>query len=431
MTPDPLHIFVVDDDPASREVAAEVLADSGHRIRQLAGGAELIAATGEPMDIVLLDVTMPGIDGIKACRALRQAGQDQAQIIFISGHDDLETRLAAYQAGGNDFLVKPCPPQELAEKVRLAERSLLRHRELSSQAHSAQQAAFTAMSSMGEMGIVLQFMRDSFACHDPSRLGATLLEALGQYGLAGLAEIRFAGGRLRFSSRGECTPLEESILGHAQGAGRIFQLSSRMAVNYPRVTLLVLDLPVADAERAGRLRDHLAILAEGAEARVEAMESELQRMVQAAGISHAVAELSQTLTDIERSQARNRLRAMEIDARYLEDLVEAFVHLGLSEDQESHLADMAQHTHVELNTLRDEDHSASDRLRQVASSLTNLIVHRRQATESRGQDIPLFLQRTGAGAAAAAPVWSTEAGDVLWACSATDGAEPGARPGDP
>lgn len=371
-----MKIFVVDDDPVARMIVVDQLKEPRYTLRQFADGASLLAAMAEEPDLVLLDIEMPGMDGIAACRALRRAGHEQAQVIFVSAHDDLETRLVAYDAGGADFILKPYAGEELVQKVRVAESCLARRSDLAEQACSARQTAFTAMSSMGEMGVVLHFLRTSFACADPDELARETLAALREYDLPCLLQLRAGTGQRCYSGQGErqqCSPLESSILGHAANMGRVFQFRDRLAINYQGVTLLVLALPLADPERVGRLRDHLAVLAEGADARLQAMQSELRQLAQARGIGQAVAVLSQALDEIGKNQAKIRVQAMEIDRNYLEDLVHAFVQLGLSEDQESALATMAQRTHERINSLRDDDSSIADKLRAVTENLRKLV----------------------------------------------------------
>jgi hypothetical protein len=223
------------------------------------------------------------------------------------------------------------------------------------------------------MGVVLDFLRNSFACDTPAALAARLFDAMRQYDLGGLAKLRSNDAWQYFSGNGECTPLECSILEHAATMDRIFQFRDRLTINYPNVTLVFQPLPLDDPERVGRLRDHLAVLAEGADAHLQALEVAQRQRAQASGIGEAVIALSATLGEVDRLQAEHRLRAAAIDEAYLTDLVAAFVHLGLSEDQERALADMAQHTHQQLAELRDESSDVADRLRDVARKLNRLV----------------------------------------------------------
>lgn len=372
----PLQVWITDDEPTSRIIASAALDTADFAVREFADAAALLAALDDfdavTPDLILLDVEMPGMDGIEACRALRAAGNDAVLVMFVSSHNDLETRMIAYEAGGDDFIVKPYEPAELARKARVAGRMAAHRQNLVSQFQYAQKTAFTAMSSMAEMGVVVEFLRNSFAADTPAALAGALLDTLRQFELDGLVGIRSASGRLCFSPQGTCSPLEHSILEHAAGLERIFQFRNRMVINYPGVTLLAHLPPHIDPEQVGRLRDHLAILAEGADTRLLAMETAQRQQAQALGIGEAIAQLTGTLAAIDRLQAEHRLRATQIDEAYLEQLTDAFVHLGLTEDQEKALADMAQRTHQQLAALRDEDSGISDQLRIVAHKLEQL-----------------------------------------------------------
>jgi DNA-binding response OmpR family regulator len=373
----PFRVFVVDDEASARLTAVAALDSTEFSVSEFSNAQEMLEVlddfASETPDLILLDIEMPGVSGIEACRTLRANSHDAVQVMFVSSHNGLETRLTAYDAGGNDFIVKPYELEELARKVRVAHQCAIRRRDLGSQVRYAQQTAFTAMSSMGEMGIVLDFLRNSFACDTPAALAAKLFDALCQYDLSGLAKLRCHDEWQYFSSKGECTPLECSILEHAATMDRIFQFRDRLTINYDRTTLVFQPLPLDDPERIGRLRDHLAVLAEGANAHLQALEIAQQQRIQTMGIGEAVVELSATLEEVDRLQAEHRLRAAEIDETYLEELIAAFVHLGLSEDQENTLADMAQHTHRQLSELRDENSSVGNHLRDVARKLNRLV----------------------------------------------------------
>ena len=368
-----LTLFVVDDDPATRMIALHELEGLPFRMLEFDSADACLAAMDLNPDVLLLDVEMPGMDGIALCRKLRDEGNDHARIIFVSAHDDLDTRLAAYDAGGNDFIAKPFAPEELARKVRVAERLLSARSELQAQASFAQQAAFTAMSSMGEMGTVLEFMRGSFACGDLESLARALQETLGQYGLRSLISLR-QGARVHyFCAQGGCTELEASILKQSAGLQRIFQFRDRLAVNYPNVTLLVLNLPLDDPDRVGRMRDYLAILAEAAEARLAALASETQRQSQDQGIRQAVTELTRALSQVEERQEAVRFRSLEATNAYMNQLDQAFIHLGLTEGQESALVTMAREAMSRIGELLGEEKALGGQLRGVTDQLRDLV----------------------------------------------------------
>lgn len=375
-----MKIFVVDDDTTARLTACGLLHKTGHETTEFNDGTALLAALDTPPDLILLDIEMPGMDGITACRELRARGDERTQVVFVSVHDDIESRLAAYDAGGNDFIVKPYVLEELNRKLAVAERCLLRQQDLDAQARFAQQAAFAAMSSMGEIGVILNFVRASFALTEPGALAATLLESLEQYGLQGMLRMQHGGETLCSSSKGCCSPLEESILDHTRELERLFQFSDRLAINYPHVTLLVTGLPADDAERAGRLRDHLAILGEGMEARLQALETERRSHSQSSGIGTAIGDMALVLQEIEKQQAELRLHFTELASRHHEEMGATFARLGLSEPQEDALGRLSLAQHEEMGKLRDQDFSLANRLRGIIRQLHDLRERREGGT---------------------------------------------------
>jgi DNA-binding response OmpR family regulator len=369
----PLVIFIVDDDASARRIAAFPFDGPDYQVHQFESGEACLAALDQAPDVILLDVEMTGMTGIDTCRALRAKGETRAHVIFISIHNDLETRLRAYDAGGTDYIVKPVTPEELAQKVVVARHILRQQQGLKDLAQQASQTAFTAMSSMGEFGIVLQFLRASFACASPELLARELIGALQLYGLEGLLELRLPGGCCCASSQGQCTQLELSILAHASRMERIFQFHDRLVINYPGITLVASKLPLADEDHVGRLRDNLAILAEGANARLAALVGEAARATQAQGIGRALTDLSAALEVVEQQQEDKRLSVLLEMDQFILELERSFVHLGLSQTQESSLSNLARKTSETVAGLLGDSKDVSDRLHGVAVQLRGLV----------------------------------------------------------
>jgi len=113
-------ILVVDDDPASCDIAARLLERQGFRTRRAGSGPECLRAVEEqPVDLILLDVMMPGMDGFEVCEALRAlpAGRG-VPVILLTARDDLDTRLEGMYQGVSEFLTKPINTHELYARVR-------------------------------------------------------------------------------------------------------------------------------------------------------------------------------------------------------------------------------------------------------------------------------------------------------------------------
>ncbi|MEY4510429.1 MAG: hypothetical protein RLZZ450_2551, partial [Pseudomonadota bacterium] len=115
-------ILIVDDNEQNRALAQTTLEEEGHRTRIASGGEEALRAFDEDLpDCVVLDVRMPGTDGLAVCRAIRQraVGAD-TPILFLTALRGVETFDDALAAGGDDFLIKPVRPTELIVRVQAA-----------------------------------------------------------------------------------------------------------------------------------------------------------------------------------------------------------------------------------------------------------------------------------------------------------------------
>ena len=113
-----MAILVVDDDAGLRRALRRVLASHGFDVEVAAGGAEALTQLRErPFDLVVLDVMMPGSDGIEVCERLRAEG-DELPVLMLTARDAIRDRVAGLEAGADDYLVKPFANEELVARVR-------------------------------------------------------------------------------------------------------------------------------------------------------------------------------------------------------------------------------------------------------------------------------------------------------------------------
>ncbi len=111
-------ILVVDDDAPIRRMLERTLAAGGYVVGLAADGGEALAAVERSApDLVVLDVTMPGLDGLAVCRRIRAKGL-ALPILLLTARDAVPDRVAGLEAGADDYLVKPFAPEELLARVR-------------------------------------------------------------------------------------------------------------------------------------------------------------------------------------------------------------------------------------------------------------------------------------------------------------------------
>jgi two-component system response regulator MprA len=121
-----MRVLVVDDDPAVRDSLARTLRFEGHEVETAVDGqAALTAVRAAEPDAVILDVSMPVLDGLQTCQQLRADGV-LVPVLMLTARDSVGDRVAGLDAGADDYLVKPFALQELLARLRaLMRRSLI------------------------------------------------------------------------------------------------------------------------------------------------------------------------------------------------------------------------------------------------------------------------------------------------------------------
>jgi len=115
MCPMPRTILIADDDGHIRELLAFAFAKAGLETLEAADGeAALAAVARQRIDLVVLDINMPRLDGLETCRRLRAAGD--IPILFLSSRDDEIDRVLGIELGADDYVVKPFSPREVVAR---------------------------------------------------------------------------------------------------------------------------------------------------------------------------------------------------------------------------------------------------------------------------------------------------------------------------
>jgi two-component system, OmpR family, response regulator MprA len=116
-----MKILVVDDERAVRESLRRALELEGYDIELAEDGVDALARlmNGENSapDVVILDVLMPGVDGLEVCRRLRRSGS-RVPVLMLTARDEVENRVAGLDAGADDYVTKPFALEELVARVR-------------------------------------------------------------------------------------------------------------------------------------------------------------------------------------------------------------------------------------------------------------------------------------------------------------------------
>ena len=122
MTGEPARILIVDDEPFNVDYLEQELSDLGFETRAAGNGSEALRMVeADPPDLILLDVIMPGLDGIEVCSRLKQSPATQLiPVVIMTALDAAEDRIRGIEAGADDYLTKPVDDRELVARINTA-----------------------------------------------------------------------------------------------------------------------------------------------------------------------------------------------------------------------------------------------------------------------------------------------------------------------
>jgi two-component system nitrogen regulation response regulator NtrX len=212
-------ILIVDDEPGVRSSLTGVLRDEGYAVEAVSSGEQCLdRVTRAPVDLIVLDVWLPGIDGLATLERLRERHVD-AQVVLISGHGNIESAVRAIKMGAFDFVEKPLS----LEKTVLVVRNALHQRRLEAENRALRARVDRAQTMVGESYAMRQ-LREQVAMAAPTN-GRVLIYGENGTGKELVARTIHALSRRRSALFVEvnCAAIPEELIeselfGHVRGA---------------------------------------------------------------------------------------------------------------------------------------------------------------------------------------------------------------------
>src|SRR6476659_6668644 len=157
------NILIVDDEPGVRSALGGVLRDEGYDVETVENGETCLERLARrSYDLVILDVWLPGIDGLTTLQRLRERQAD-TQVVLISGHGNIESAVRAIKMGAFDFVEKPLS----LEKTVLVVRNALRQRHLEAENRALRAHVDRQLTMVGDSHVMVQ-LREQVAMAAPT-----------------------------------------------------------------------------------------------------------------------------------------------------------------------------------------------------------------------------------------------------------------------
>lgn len=360
-----LTLLIVDDDVMHCEMVSDMLEGEYHLLTATTSTeAEMLFKEHHP-DILLLDINMPGKNGIELCRELK-AGSNEFSVLFVSGYNSLEERLKAYDAGGDDFVSKPFEMKELFAKVHAVAQYQLDKRSLKDQEAFSRTMAFQSMAEASQYGHVLQFFKNIMQATTLDEVAKHFFEMMSNLNL--VTSLQFHGREITSFDQvnGVCSPIELNIFELLRGVGRLYDFDNRTILNDRHVSFLIKNMPLDDEVNYGRLRDVTAVIIEGLEAKY----LDLERQKALKGILSKVQTIIDTLSS--RISGHESKMAAQINSIVLE-IRASFHELELTLEQEDYFTRMIEKSLNEMDTAEEGLSDASEAMKVLAQEIISVM----------------------------------------------------------
>ncbi|CAM3889864.1 MULTISPECIES: response regulator [Pseudoalteromonas] len=350
------RILAVDDEPFNLEIIEEILLDLDFELKMVGSGFECLSVVEDfAPQVILLDVSMPQMNGYEVCRKLK-ANPSTAHIIvmFVSARGTVEERMEGYAVGAEDYIVKPFGHDELKSKLNILNQVLIEKESLEQQVEDATSTAFNAMANSCEMGLIVNYIESIGMINNTKALGEALVNCLKSFDLQSNVEFRtIPDAPEHFSLTGVCSPIVIELFDMLKHKGRLHEFSHRILVNYELISLLILNMPDHDPDKHGRIRDHVCFIVSVTEQQLRAIMIRAALELQQTKLNNAITMVNSKFHGLIDLLNENRKNSEAVFKRLQEELEDKIPSMGLDEDQEIFIYQKVDQT-IQNSVAREE-----------------------------------------------------------------------------
>ena len=293
-------------------------------------GFSLVSAT----DVLILD---RDVDILSLEELHRSLDGELPYLIYLGEQNDAIEISRLYQLGVDDYLLLSDAEYLLEKKLSAFQRTWKRLQQLTIDYEFAHKTAMDAMTGNSELGQIMHFVEQSNNIHDCQLLADKFFQTTSALGLNCVLLIEMSEQNHFFSSSEQVKPLEEQLLLAAKNAQRFHDFGVRTVINYPNASLLIKNMPIAEINRYGRIKDALPTLLSSLDAKLGALAAETMIRNQAVELGGAFDVVKASFMHLNAVMSEKIKSGNQTMSVVLNDLTHNLPGMGLEEDQEEYI----------------------------------------------------------------------------------------------
>ena len=366
-------ILCVDDEPVNLTIMEELLQDN-YELSTVNSGEDCLQQVAIQIpDLILLDVNMPDMDGLETCAHLKSETETaDIPIIFVSALASQAELMAGYEAGGDDYITKPFSEEILQKKIQIALANQRRKQELMQISDQAVEALQSNMSNADELGMVIEFLHQCQTLGTLDDLARNVFDCLREFELDSSLLILDEPENHVWFSDDILRPMESQILASLRGQDSVVMFGTRLAISSDHATILVRRLP-PEQDKVERVRQYLAILVEGLDSRIHAMQREILLDQRGQVLTRVLQAARDNLEDIDHLRQQQKTRSVEIISALGIEVKNSLVKLDLTKLQETALIKIIESAALKIDSVYDDEVKLEDHFQSIIDDLSRVL----------------------------------------------------------
>ncbi|MBH0057641.1 response regulator [Pseudoalteromonas sp. SWXJZ94C] len=289
-------VLAIDDDKYVHHIIEESLAGFCKVIHAKDGDEGLRLTNKYNPDIILLDIEMPGKSGYEVCQIIKEnESTKDIPVMFLSSKVELADRVKGYSVGASDYITKPFNAEELMARIKVLYEYRQQCVRLKFDIEKANKTAEMAMTESGDMGRIMRYVGQSYHSNNFQTLSEHFLAFFKPFDLDIAVVFWYKNKGIFYSQQSGVCPLEQELLEQHRHAERFVDIGNSTIINYPKISLLIKNMPVDNHLLYGHYKDLFPHILNVTNEKVVSMERDESGYEQASQVSTALQDITKQL----------------------------------------------------------------------------------------------------------------------------------------